>query len=974
MPTVIGFDSLPAGTVVTTQLQGQGVVFSGGTTRDDPTAPSARNVLQATNLDVSTPEFPIASVSGTFTDPHHARIGVFIVLAQGSLFGGSATLFAYDVNDNEIARVLIEVPTGEHSLYNELISPASNIASFKVSGGGNSSFEGVDNVTFDDLTVPQVPDFLFQYFGTGVTLVPGGVKQYVPISVIRLNGSSGEIDLDATGLPAAVILSKITPNPFIAPGGTPFFLDLQALSGAFPIQNGTIVVTGTPHLASAGTMARSVSIPVSVIDSYDVEIVGIEVTQGIQGYDLAGHNWDIGGGFVDISYHDWSPVLVDLAQGGKTIVRVFANVVTEPRNSNVPPMDCLLWGTSDQPGGLPGSPLSPENSFVPQPGLDYVEDRVRADPNAGYYFTLPPSWTVGILELDATLSPTPSLFPPENEPVTHNVLFNLSDIRFTPTRNVSISPFGLRITNPADGSLLYGSHAVLEDARNLLPIGENQFLLSDYVGDIDITDIYNQPEDDISRGIDVAARLRDRADDWNYTDSGEMIVGIFSALAAPRIRGLESRSCTGAFWDCDGLSVAIFQDAGRPLSAVAHELGHLFGRKHASSACGASNAQDWPPDEQGFIQGVGLDRRSGRVLFPDRTGGSLGGPVYDFMGYCGQNGNYDPDKWISVRGWNDTLRNALAIGAPGSVAPLASANSKSLSLQTSSDQQLIIHAVHNHTGEFKFTKVAPGHATLEEIDEHSHYRLTVRDENGTIVRETGMRVSVMHSDDAANLNFCNAKMTVRDVRILESVEIAHKGKVVARRTRSKESPFIKDVIVVPDFETDCIRRTLIMWKALHPEKKSLMAKVDFSADGGNTWRPIYFGPNTNQAALAGSFFSASSDAVVRVRVSDGFNESHADSRCFTAAGRPPMVRIKSPSDCARIRRGAAIYLSGEAFDDKHQPIVGKQLVWSIGKRRVATGATASVPMLKPGIFNVKLTATDAQERSTTMKTRLSVTS
>lgn len=140
MSIVMGFDSLPAGTAITNQFQGQGIVFSDGETRDDPSAPSPRNVLKATDMDYRAPEFPVASVSGKFTDPHHAQIGVTVVLSPGAQFGGSATLTAYDINDNEIAWIAIEVPVGQHAKYDEIFSTEKNIARFKVSGGGNSSF------------------------------------------------------------------------------------------------------------------------------------------------------------------------------------------------------------------------------------------------------------------------------------------------------------------------------------------------------------------------------------------------------------------------------------------------------------------------------------------------------------------------------------------------------------------------------------------------------------------------------------------------------------------------------------------------------------------------------------------------------------------------------------------------------------------------------------------------------------------
>src|SRR5260370_3670365 len=612
--TIIGFDSLPAGTVVTNHFQSQGVEFSGGCTRAEPSAPSARNVLQAA-IAFTPPESPMANVSGKFTDPHHSRVGVSVVLSQGWQFGGGATLMAYDINDNEVARMVIRVPVGQHAKHDEIFS-AADIVRFKVSSG-DSSFVGIDNVTFDDLAVPQDPDFRLKYFGDGVRLVPGAVAAGgFAIQVIRLNGSGGDIQFTVTGLPPGVIVDDIIPNPFSAIGTSALAVVMSAVSGAFPVQNWNILVSGVPS-PSAGPVQRSISVPVSILDSYDAQVVGIEVTQAIQVYDLPRKRGNIFSP-LPASYTSGG---VDLATGGKTKVRVFANIRNDaqPLNTSVPTMDCRLSGYRDG-FDLPGSPLSPESGFLLQSGLDFVEDQVRANPTSGFYFTLPPSWTAGVITLSAKIAPTPSFFPPDNGDTNpDNDLFTLEDIAFTPTRDVYIDPIALRITNPDDGGL-YNPDAVLEEARNLLPIGEHQFYCGlAYEGTIDITDIYNQsdkacgflglgscPEDSTGRGVSAAARLRDRADDFNWGQVG-MVVGIFTGAAGDRIRGMESRACTGPFWDCDELSVAVFQDSGRPLSAAAHEMGHLFGRPHASAASNpgqppADDAQDWPPDQQGFIQ------------------------------------------------------------------------------------------------------------------------------------------------------------------------------------------------------------------------------------------------------------------------------------------------------------------------------------------------------------------------------------
>lgn len=353
-------------------------------------------------------------------------------------------------------------------------------------------------MTFDDLTVPQLPDFQLKYFGSVMRLVPPppffsgpGDAVYAIIVVVRLNGSTGPLQLSASNLSPGVLLAHVLNND-----ATSIVLGLAADDDALPVQNWNVVVTAAPP-PSAGQASRSISIPVTVLDWYDARIVGIEITQGIQEYDLTGY--DSSAGTYNLTPFDYGRrfsgkgTVVGLASGGKTIVRVFANIGSPPKNSELPAMDCLLHGSSATVMNLPGSPLSPENAFSPQLGLAPVGDNDRANPNNGYYFTLPPSWTSGFLNLRATIAPTASFFPPENaDSLFQNDEFTLADIPFTPTRDVWIAPISCRITNPYAGGL-YAPNDVLEEARNLLPIGDHQFFCGlEYSNTIDITDIYNQ--------------------------------------------------------------------------------------------------------------------------------------------------------------------------------------------------------------------------------------------------------------------------------------------------------------------------------------------------------------------------------------------------------------------------------------------------------------------------------------------------
>ena len=112
---------------------------------------------------------------------------------------------------------------------------------------------------------------------------------------------------------------------------------------------------------------------------------------------------------------------------------------------------------------------------------------------------------------------------------------------------------------------------------------------------------------------------------------------------------------------------AIVQDTGRPLTSVAHEVSHLCGRHHASGASLSNGVviptgaqapfESWPPDQLGFLQGVGFNSVTGNVICPQRfnhpeTAGFQ--QFFDYMSYAA-NPN-DSDAWLPPRGWEETLK------------------------------------------------------------------------------------------------------------------------------------------------------------------------------------------------------------------------------------------------------------------------------------------------------------------------------
>jgi hypothetical protein len=183
-----------------------------------------------------------------------------------------ARLDAYDANH----QFIVSGPTLEiHQGFNTQLAVASganNIASVQLFTSGDDTGESLG---FDDLTVTYagaVPDVSAAAGVTDrVTLLQGDSVD-VPISLARINGSNGPLDLSVTGLPAGVT-GTLTPNP--VPGtqnsATLHLTASGTAPGFFSPVDVTVTATPSPNPnASVAPGPRSTSFPLLVRSPYDL--------------------------------------------------------------------------------------------------------------------------------------------------------------------------------------------------------------------------------------------------------------------------------------------------------------------------------------------------------------------------------------------------------------------------------------------------------------------------------------------------------------------------------------------------------------------------------------------------------------------------------------------------------------------------------------------------------------------------------
>jgi hypothetical protein len=200
-----------------------------------------------------------------------------------------------------------------------------------------------------------------------------------------------------------------------------------------------------------------------------------------------------------------------------------------------------------------------------------------------------------------------------------------------------------------------------------------------------------------------------------------------------------------------------------------------------------------------------------------------------------------------------------------------------------------------------------------------------------------------------------------------SVEIINHGHIVASQSRSKNPVSITIVEPRAGEHVGDQGKVLVQWTTTGGDGRPLLANVDYSADGGQTWQTVFAGYNVNSATLPNGRVSLSSQGRIRVRINDRFSDTVAISDPFIAPGAAPLVLIDKPTRHTVVRTDELILLAGSAFDDESHRLTGTQLRWfaissTSGSNPLGTGERVSAMNLRPDINSIRLEATDHHGR------------
>jgi hypothetical protein len=699
---------------------------------------------------------------------------------------------------------------------------------------------------------------------------------------------------------------------------------------------------------------------VSVVLPADPQIVAMEVTQGIQTTAIP-----LNTPGTPVPYNG-----VKLFAGGKTIVRVFANTTA----GTLPDVDVLLLGTWDEfdtgvQNQLLGLLFADNGTLTLTAGGTSVSDAQRADPNGAFVFTLPPDWVTGqggSITLYAVVNPDGFEVPPvpSCSGCQANSLMTLTNITFNGMSGITISPVALTWTDSS------GAHppnpdpsAAFAEIASVSPLSGAGLNVAPYLGTIDVSDLVSYAQ---NNGLDyqglsslVAGRVSEVEDIHNPPG---FIFGVMNGVVGTVTDvGLEYPQVYA--WPPRISEVAV-ADQNRPLTSLGHEFFHQLHYYHAGTSCNSAfPSVGWPPDDRGDIHGIGLDRSlesagTYRVIAPGAPGQLP--EVVDFMSYCASG---EAMAWISTNNWN-----AWGSDFPNGVIPCDVMGCTSAVVTESAppahQPTLRVTASVDMSGTATIGRVGPGDGrkvvTASNPTDQSSYYVVIRDAANGIVSRTRVTPLVSHQHNKHTI-YLSAEVAALNAA---SVEIEANGSVVARRDRSPHAPTVTLLSPAAGTRLSGASINMVKWQAQDADGNPLSVRVEYSTDGGKTYRVLTTGVTADHVALPGSFFSRSNDARVRVRVNDGFNEAIAVSGPLQAEGTLPVVHISEPASGIHSRNDVALRLVGSAYDDAGRLLPSDALKWYDGDHFLGRGRQLSAFDREPGRRTIRLVARDEDREAT----------
>lgn len=766
----------------------------------------------------------------------------------------------------------------------------------------------------------------------------------VPGRTVELQGSG------FTPGTASILWDGNKVQNFIIPPSGNFTIGFTVPSRAAAGSHTVAVCWGSPCASGefeerASTTMEVIPLPPPPVGDFDIEILAVEVTQGVRG-NIPTRSVSSSGDIVLAPDN----TLATHVANRRTFVRVYPSISIEAGGGSPRPITISLSGSR---GGtaLPGEPslINPWLRADPSWSLD----EMRGDSSKSWIFVLPETWTTpGTINLNITVNPPGDGHQLECRGCDEDNQVTLAAVEFkeVQTEEIEVRLYQTEVFwRDASGTIQRAKPTNAEIASMInswiktWPIDPSRIRLSWRRGQQTLPFGGSPPSPPIP-GIpsDSAFISAVRAENPERLESRPN-----PYLYMPLVRSSRSpQGCGGMA----GIGAPPEFTIGACDNVMQHEAAHTIGLTHTEGGV--------EPRAYGF------DIWSLQALAP--VSGSA--PTKDLM-----NGRRSTPDWVSISTWE---KIADAFGSSDLKA--GELSTSGLPIRSAQTQDFInisgwVDAQNNVTFDASFQ---PMLATISPpLQGVGEYTIEVRNNQGFALFSLDFEPYMMHTDgsqsgDVELISFFET------IPVLEGATeiVLMRGSQDLGSVQVSSSPPTVFLVSPKQGESWGSQGTKnVEWNGSDPDGGTLSYRLEASPDGIR-WYFLTETKDTRAQINLADIPASGSNWRVRVQASDGVNVAIDEVGGIQIAAKRPSALIVSPLDGDSFVAGSPIELFGLVADIQDDEISNSDIEWFIDGDSVGSGRRLNVQINEIGEHVILMTAKNSKGLSADMSVRIRTTS